>query len=86
MRKTIIFIYFILVSLNSISSQIELKTNIPTLALGIANIGIEFQVGNKTSLQLDVLGSFWDSVDGVPLHINQTFLEYRYYTNSNISG
>ena len=73
-------------SVNNTSAQVELKTNIPTLVVGIPNIGIEFQVGKKTSLQLDVLGSFWDTIDGTPLHINQTFLEFRYYTNSDISG
>jgi hypothetical protein len=73
-------------SINNISAQVELKTNIPTLAVGVPNIGLEFQVGKNTSIQLDVLGSFWDSVDGKPLQINQTFLEFRYYSNSDISG
>jgi hypothetical protein len=62
------FLMYILVgSINNISAQVELKTNIPTLAVGVPNIGLEFQVGKNTSIQLDVLGSFWDSIDGKPL-------------------
>jgi hypothetical protein len=81
------FLMYILVgSINNISAQVELKTNIPTLAVGIPNFGLEFQVGKNTSIQLDVLGSFWDTIDWKPLQINQTFFEFRYYSNSDISG
>ena len=80
--KKLVFLFFITIS---VSAQVELKANIPTLAVGIPNIGLEFQVGKNASIQLDVLGSFWNSIDGDPLHINQTFLEYRLYSKSNIS-
>ncbi len=73
-------------SLNTASAQVELKVNLPLAAVPVPNLGIEFQVGKKTSLQLDVLGSFWDSIDGDPLLITQTFLEFRYYQNSDTSG
>ena len=73
-------------SLNTASAQVELKVNLPLAAVLVPNLGIEFQVGKKTSLQLDVLGSFWDSIDGDPLLITQTFLEFRYYQNSDTSG
>jgi|TARA_B110000971_G_C19963726_1_gene479180 hypothetical protein len=81
MKKLLILLFIA----TSVSAQVELKANIPALAVGIPNIGIEFQVGEHTSIQLDVLGSFWDTVDGAPLHINQTFLEYRFYSGPNIS-
>jgi hypothetical protein len=80
--KKLVFLLFITIS---VSAQVELKANIPTLAVGIPNIGLEFQVGKNASIQLDVLGSFWNTIDGDPLHINQTFLEYRLYSKSNIS-
>ena len=67
-------------------AQVELKGNLPLAAVLVPNLGVEFQVGKKTSLQLDVLGSFWDSIDGDPLHITQTFLEFRYYQNNDTSG
>ena len=73
-------------SLNTASAQVELKVNLPLAAVLVPNLGIEFQVGKKTSLQLDVLGSFWDSIDGDPLLITQTFLEFRYYQNNDTSG
>jgi hypothetical protein len=79
-------IYILVGSISNIHAQVELKTNIPTLAVGVPNIGLEFQVGKNTSIQLDVLGSFWDTIEGKPLQINQTFFEFRYYSNSDISG
>jgi hypothetical protein len=84
--KQILFVSIIFFITTSISAQVELKANIPTFAVGIPNVGVEFQVGKNSSLQLDVLGSFWDSIDGAPFQINQTFLEYRFYSKSNISG
>lgn len=72
--------------LNTTSAQVEIKANLPLAAVLVPNIGVEFQVGKKTSLQLDVLGSFWDSIDGEPLQITQTFLEFRYYQKNDTSG
>ena len=81
MKKLLILLFIA----TSVSAQVELKANMLTLAVGVPNIGLEFQVGKNTSIQLDVLGSFWDSIEGAPLQINQTFLEYRLYSGSNIS-
>lgn len=68
------------------AAQVELKANLPLAAVLIPNVGVEFQVGKQTSLQLDVLGSFWNSIDGQPFQVNETFLEFRYYRNSDLSG
>ena len=83
--KILLFITLVS-SVHTSSAQVELKVNLPLAAVLIPNVGVEFQVGKKTSLQLDVLGSFWDSIDGDPLQITQTFLEFRYYQNNNTSG
>jgi hypothetical protein len=65
-----------------VTAQLEAKVNLPLLAVVVPNIGLEVQLASKRSMQLDVLGSFWDAVNGSPLHINQTFLEYRFYSKS----
>lgn len=72
--------------LNISSAQVEVKANLPLAAFLIPNIGVEFQVGKKTSVQLDVLGSFWDSIDGEPFQLTQTFVEFRYYKNDDTNG
>lgn len=72
--------------LNKSSAQVEIKANLPLAAVLVPNIGVEFQVGKKTSVQLDVLGSFWDSIDGEPLQLTQTFFEFRYYKKNDTSG
>ena len=72
--------------LNTSSAKVEIKANLPLAAVLVPNIGVEFQVGKKTSVQLDVLGSFWDSIDSEPLQLTQTFVEFRYYQKNNTSG
>ena len=74
------------VGLNISSAQVEVKANLPLAAVLVPNIGVEFQVGKKTSVQLDVLGSFWDSIDGEPFQLTQTFVEFRYYKNDDTNG
>ena len=49
----------------------------------VPNLGVEFKIAEQKSIQLDILGSFWDSFDGKPYHITQIFLEYRWYDKSN---
>ena len=68
--------------------QLEAKANVLTSLGLIPNVGIEIQTGQKNSLQLDVLASFWNKLNNskTPLHINQTFLEYRFYKKNDLSG
>ena len=68
--------------------QLEAKANVLTSLGLIPNVGVEIQTGQKNSLQLDVLASFWNKLNNskTPLHINQTFLEYRFYKNSELNG
>ena len=47
----------------------------------VPNIGIEVQINEKFSYQLDTTASFWDSVDGSPYQFVQIFNEFRFYTN-----
>jgi hypothetical protein len=70
-----------------LSAQTEAKVNLATLPFLIPNFGLEVPLGDKQSFQLDVLGSFWDEqplLDDTPFHVNQVFLEYRWYQQSDI--
>ncbi|MAW84817.1 MAG: hypothetical protein CL832_10585 [Crocinitomicaceae bacterium] len=65
-----------------LAAQTEAKVNLATLPLLIPNVGLEVSLGDKQSFQLDVLGSFWNEqplLDDTPFHVNQVFLEYRWY-------
>ena len=68
--------------------QLEAKANVLTSLGLIPNVGVEIQTGQKNSLQLDVLASFWNKLNNskTPLHINQTFLEYRFYKKNDLCG
>ena len=77
---------FVWLFFQSTLAQTEAKLNVATAPFLIPNAGIEFAVGERQSIQLDVLGSFWDEMpllDDAPLHINQTFFEYRWYQKPN---
>jgi hypothetical protein len=42
----------------------------------IPNAGVELGISEKHSIQLDVLGSFWDEMpllNDTPFHLSQTF-------------
>ncbi len=78
---------FVLLALK-LYPQLEAKANVLTTLGLIPNFGIEIQVGERNSLQLDVLASFWNKLNNskTPFHINQTFLEYRFYKKNDLSG
>jgi hypothetical protein len=53
----------------------------------IPNVGVELGISEKHSIQLDVLGSFWDEIpllNDTPFHLSQTFLEYRFYKKEGL--
>ena len=83
---TCIHLVFLLGTLVYTHAQTEAKVNLATLPFLIPNVGLEVPLGDKQSFQLDVLGSFWDEqplLDDTPFHVNQAFLEYRWYQQSD---
>ena len=50
--------------LNISSAQVEVKANLPLAAVLVPNIGVEFQVGKKTSIQCENVnvGQVWYSI------------------------
>lgn len=84
-RSNLVLVLFLAFQLGY--SQLEAKFNAATALLLIPNAGIELPLGARKSIQLDVLGSFWDEMpllNDTPLHINQTFLEYRWYKEEGL--
>ncbi len=79
--KQIFITFFFVLSVN-LFAQTEVKVNLATIPFLIPNFGLEVPLGEKQSFQLDVLASFWDEqplLNDTPFHINQVFLEYRWY-------
>jgi len=70
------------------SGQAEVKFNAATALVLVPNFGVELHLAPGYTAQLDVLGSFWDSVgeDRDPYHINETFVEARTYSQKNNQG
>lgn len=83
--KRLLTVFFLVSNVNLVA-QTEVKVNLATLPFLIPNFGLEVPLGDKQSFQLDVLGSFWDEqplLDDTPFHVNQVFLEYRWYQQSD---
>ena len=75
--------------MSTIFAQTEAKINLASLPFLVPNVGLEITTAEKQTVQLDVLGSFWNEfplLDDAPFHVNQTFLEYRWYTQTNTQG
>lgn len=79
---------FIALFSQGVSAQAYVKFNGATALVLVPNLGVELEINPNLSAQVDVLASFWDSVgpDRDPYHINQTFLEGRYYTKNHLQG
>lgn len=66
--------------------QTHVKFNGATALVGIPNIGVETSIGKKTTFQLDVAASFWESFDGGPLKFYMVTPEVRYHFNEKFDG
>lgn len=69
-----------------LQGQTYLKANAGSALLLIPNIGIETSVGKKTTLQFDVLASFWKSINGRPFELYILVGEYRYHFKEKYNG
>ena len=80
----------VLFALNTmlIFGQARVKFNTATALILVPNVGVELPISENFSAQLDVLGSFWDSVgeDRDPYQVNQTFFELRRYPSDDLNG
>jgi hypothetical protein len=56
-----------------------IKGNMVSALFAVPNFGIETSLGEKTTFQVDVIASFWESVGGQPLKFCVITPEYRYY-------
>lgn len=84
-NKVLTIVLFVFL-FQGLSAQTELKLNAVAAAMLIPNIGIETQISKKSTIQLDVVGSFWDKFIDRTLHVTQIFPEYRYYFKNPSEG
>jgi hypothetical protein len=84
MKKNL-FLLIVLFSLQ-LQSQTYIKANALSTLLTIPNIGVETSIGEKSTLQFDVLASLWKSIDGKPYKLFTFISEYRYHFNEKYNG
>lgn len=76
---------FLLFSVLSIG-QTYIKANALTTLLTVPNVGIETSIGEKSTLQFDVLASLWKSVNGKPREFYTFTPEYRFHFKEKYNG
>ena len=87
MKTTLLFfLAFSFFCFKNSQAQTEVKFNMVSGLIGVPNLGIETRISRKSSIQLDVLGSFWNSFLERPLQVIQIFSEYRYYPKGKFNN
>jgi len=78
----------IILALSGLSAhaQTYLKFNAPSTILGIPQIAAETRLGKNITFQGDVLGSYWQSLNGAPFKTVMVFAEGRYHINGAYNG
>lgn len=67
-------------------SQTYIKINAGTALVLVPQIGIETTLNEKITFQVDILGSFWKSVEGAPMQAIMVFAEPRFYLKKKFHG
>ena len=83
MKKFSFLIVLFVLTFSSSYSQTYFKFNAPTTLVGVPQIGIETSLGKKWTYQADVLGSYWESINGAPFKTLMVFSEVRYHLMKN---
>jgi hypothetical protein len=83
--KKLLFFIVILISFQ-LQSQTFVKVNGLTALIAAPNIGLETTIGEKTTFQIDVLASFWESINGLPYKFVTITPEFRYHFNEKFNG
>lgn len=83
--KNVICILILMLSYNA-SSQTYYKVNAGTALVLIPHVGVEFSLDDRTTFQVDVLASFWESVEGAPMQALMVFAEPRFYLKRKFHG
>ncbi len=81
-----IYLIVLLCTITPLFSQTYFKFNAPSTLLGIPQIGIETGLGKKTTFQFDLLGSYWNSLNGAPFKTVMAFAEGRYHFREKYNG
>lgn len=79
----ILFLFFFTTS----NGQTYIKFNGISALVGVPNIGIETSIGKKTTINIDVMASFWKSFDGHhPMQFYTLTPEVRYHFKEKYKG
>lgn len=85
MKKIYIFVALAFAGVSA-NAQTYLKFNAPSTLLGIPQIAVETRLGKNITFQGDILGSYWESLNGAPFKTVMAFAEGRYHISGAYNG
>lgn len=85
MKRVFFLIFLILCTLQS-QSQTYIKGNLVSALVLVPNVGVETSIGEKSTLQFDVIASFWKSINDSPAEFYIFIPEYRYHFREKFNG
>lgn len=86
MKKKLLLLAILGLSLSAVQAQTQLKWNALYWAVGVVNMSAETKISNKWTLNGDLVYSPWESLDGNPMKFGQVLAEGRYYPKGAFNG
>ena len=87
-KLTVLFFLFVFVWNNAQEDEkkVFLKANVLFLPIAVFNVGSEFEMNNKITLQPEIFISPWKSFDGKYMQIYMAGIDARYYFRESFKG
>lgn len=86
MKKKVLLVTLLVLSISAAKAQTELKWNALYWAVGVVNMSAETKLAEKWTLNADAVYSPWKSLDGNPMRFGQLIAEARYYPKGAFDG
>ena len=84
--RNLIALAALLMTTGNTVGQTYIKGNAMSILLGLPHIGIEKGVGEFSTVQFDIMGSPWKSIQGKPRQFVLAIVEYRNHFSSKHNG
>ena len=84
--RNLIALAALLMTTGNTAGQTYIKGNAMSTLLGLPHIGIEKGVGEFSTVQFDIMGSPWKSIQGKPIQFVLAIVEYRHHFSSKHNG
>ena len=86
MKRKLLLLALLALSLSAVQAQTKLKWNALYWAMGVVNMSAETKLADKWTFNGDAVYSPWKSIEGNPMRFGQLIVEGRYYPKGAFNG